>query len=1256
MATTKQKYIIGVLFITLFFSGLVYVAFQDAGLKIRVDDDKSTFYVLEDGRWKVSGREYNKLFDGSTKLNRNLGGTYTETFIDNISLTTTIVRTTNYIRGPKIVDTYLFDGTITSVELFPISHIVEIFNGSGYFYRYEVRNLVYDGKSKKIDTSSMSFGRNMKVEWDSGFRWARVYKSGILKVQYDVKSDYEKFNVRLFDPLATSYCYQESANVSTACGGLATGNYILDSRAQNSNDGNLVDGNSGTSITTADFFNDYTFYYMNYTKPARAVEGTLWQVKDGSATINLTITNACWENEATKIVLRLNHSCLDGCAAYQNWDCYNGTTWTNLRSSNVATAFEEGVQWSMTNTSLTLEGVSTNIAVELSSIVNATAETVADEIVCIDVNHPSYGVNYSCGTNSTSFNLIISWFRTTIFNDSTTAKNNTFTTAENKSWYIDGHQYDEVVNLTLGLTGYVSGASYPSNISIYTSDDFHLLLPGILKGTLFGITNFTDTSGGVFFNRTPIVGKWPYESRVGGIHEKTLLLPNVTISNFTINATGTYYLDLVQGLHLNQEYNANHYFGCAQTWGDGLIVIGGANYGTIPLDTTNVTERYDESANTWTQLADFPIEDTLGLTCAIKGDAIYTFGGADMSQSTYYSNAYKYNITTDTWSSITAYPIEISLSGAIDDNTTSDAIYIFGGQNGTANAFKYSWMYNITSNSYTAITDIPEVQGWFSTGLESRDGIIWVFSGRSSSATNSEETYMYNTSDDTYTAKMDMPYRSYGYVHGRVDNIVTVYGGFIPDGTGSWTFGEPVDELHTYNLDTDTWTTHADINPYVGYALGYPSTEIGERIYMVAGYAVQSGFEVGNQLMYLNKYPEASFFTVNIANNDWYQAAEFTDNQLIQMNVTKLNSILSSCTLNTQGLCEVQIFIGSGSSGQINYTINLTYSSADISLDESLVSTYLATQSDATVIPINISSVTAGILQIDNVRYDYAGGNKTYEVKAHDVNYGINTTYNITYYYSDWEYALPSNIFGLDFFPATPTSQDVTPFGQTGASPILNITTTNYGGALNFSIYLNESEPSSCVNLSFPSYSYQEDGNDTATDGTWGAPAANVYDGNWGTGGDCAAGFCNYYVNYTKPSNAVGARIKIEDVSGTTHETISDSCFNAGSKIQIKLTLDATAGAGTNSWWCYNGDSYEFIKENLVNDYVEEEAMNWSIKYVITNNTWIDIQLNQDYESNFGLWLEADYSCNYDTWKLWQPNLYFRTCYEGADVCDTILI
>ena len=37
-----------------------YVIFADAGLKIRMDDDRTTFYTLnENSRWEVSGREYN---------------------------------------------------------------------------------------------------------------------------------------------------------------------------------------------------------------------------------------------------------------------------------------------------------------------------------------------------------------------------------------------------------------------------------------------------------------------------------------------------------------------------------------------------------------------------------------------------------------------------------------------------------------------------------------------------------------------------------------------------------------------------------------------------------------------------------------------------------------------------------------------------------------------------------------------------------------------------------------------------------------------------------------------------------------------------------------------------------------------------------------------------------------------------------------------------------------------------------------------
>ena len=181
-------------------SSVVYISL-DNKVRIRVDNEKVTFYTKNDNnRFVVSGREYNKLFDGTKLMYRSAKNVEVDTYIDNISNTVTIKRTTPFIRGPTIVDTYFFDGKIDDLILFPIYHKVEIFNAKDKFYRYEVRDLEYDGPSIKLNTTSMSFGKNMKVNWQSGYNWARVYKTGILKVQYKIKSDYEVFNVRLFDP------------------------------------------------------------------------------------------------------------------------------------------------------------------------------------------------------------------------------------------------------------------------------------------------------------------------------------------------------------------------------------------------------------------------------------------------------------------------------------------------------------------------------------------------------------------------------------------------------------------------------------------------------------------------------------------------------------------------------------------------------------------------------------------------------------------------------------------------------------------------------------------------------------------------------------------------------------------------------------------------------------------------------------------------------------------------------------------------
>lgn len=223
-------------FLTLLIAtSVVYITLNN-NLRIRVDGDKSTFYVKDGNRWIVSGREYNYLYDGTTKLNRQLSATYINTTINETEETVTITRYTKYIKGPVIIDTYFFDGNLDDVELFPISHKIEIFNGTGFYYRYDVKELTYDGDTFKLDGNqiSMNFGKNMKVTWWEGYRIGWIYKAGSMYVKSEkLQSDYETFDVRLFDPFEVGINY---GLVTTTPVGDPGGNYdtITDaySRAQ----------------------------------------------------------------------------------------------------------------------------------------------------------------------------------------------------------------------------------------------------------------------------------------------------------------------------------------------------------------------------------------------------------------------------------------------------------------------------------------------------------------------------------------------------------------------------------------------------------------------------------------------------------------------------------------------------------------------------------------------------------------------------------------------------------------------------------------------------------------------------------------------------------------------------------------------------------------------------------------------------------------------------------------------------------------
>ena len=82
-------------------------------------------------------------------------------------------------------------------------------------------------------------------------------------------------------------CYQETANVATACGGLATGSYTGPDL--------WSDGNWSTWTTALNI------YSVVYTKPAGAQATSFWRVKDSKLTANLTIPSSCWNYDANSI-------------------------------------------------------------------------------------------------------------------------------------------------------------------------------------------------------------------------------------------------------------------------------------------------------------------------------------------------------------------------------------------------------------------------------------------------------------------------------------------------------------------------------------------------------------------------------------------------------------------------------------------------------------------------------------------------------------------------------------------------------------------------------------------------------------------------------------------------------------------------------------------------------------------------------------------------------------------------------------------
>lgn len=191
------KYWIGVLTVIILISGIA-ILLPD---KVRIDVQKTRtlFKVYENESWVLSATEYVNLFDGSAKM-RAKSRSLELNEIDGII---TINRRALYKDGIYTVEDYIFDSRISDVELTPISHTMMCYNCKGKILQFEYKDITYEGNTQVIE-SPFNFGHNMKLEWQEGYDWAKVYQyktvSPKIRIRYRPESDFESYEIRLFDP------------------------------------------------------------------------------------------------------------------------------------------------------------------------------------------------------------------------------------------------------------------------------------------------------------------------------------------------------------------------------------------------------------------------------------------------------------------------------------------------------------------------------------------------------------------------------------------------------------------------------------------------------------------------------------------------------------------------------------------------------------------------------------------------------------------------------------------------------------------------------------------------------------------------------------------------------------------------------------------------------------------------------------------------------------------------------------------------
>jgi hypothetical protein len=217
-------------------------------------------------------------------------------------------------------------------------------------------------------------------------------------------------------------------------------------------------------------------------------------------------------------------------------------------------------------------------------------------------------------------------------------------------------------------------------------------------------------------------------------------------------------------------------------WGSGYIYA-------FRGSETKTFWRYDIATDTWSALADAPYNVAAGGALVYDGNTyIYALHGnlsGGWYQDRYFS---RYDITSNTWSSLASTPSSVGEGGSL----AFDGTYIYALRGNCTQNF---WRYDISSNSWSYLTYTPSCVG--GGGALTYAGGDYIYALRGSSTSS---FWRYSISGDTWTSLTGAP--------SGVDD-----GGALASDDGNYIYalkGANTVTFWRYNISTDSWVSMAD--------------------------------------------------------------------------------------------------------------------------------------------------------------------------------------------------------------------------------------------------------------------------------------------------------------------------------------------------------------------------------------------------------------------------------------------------------------